>query len=134
MGKVIDFFELYGIRLLAIETLVAVAFLIASIVPFEAEASSERETPTAYACSVIEKRSFGFVRCRYRPESSQWWLTYLPTAYGQVLESGEYHPMLQSLCSIGGDSIHETIHEIFRSSKTHEISCRPEKHSSSEAR
>ena len=123
MGKIIDFFEIYGIRLLAIETLAAVAFLIASIVPFEAGAAEREITPAV--CSEIEKRSFGFIKCRYRPESSQWRLTYMPTAYGQVLDSGEYRALLESLCSTYGDSIHETIHEIFRG-RTREVSCFPE--------
>lgn len=101
------------------------AILVASIVPFEAEAKPREIKPTE--CTVIEKRSYGFVKCRYRPDSQQWRLTYMPTAYGQVLESGKYSIMLGTLCNAYGDSIHETIHEIFRG-KTREISCIPERH------
>ena len=86
--------------------------------PLSAEARETKPTE----CSVIEGRAFGFIKCRYRPETFQWRLTYYPTAYGQVLESGKYGEMLRLLCEAYGDSIHETIHEIFRG-KTREISC-----------
>lgn len=100
------------------------AILAASIVPFEAEAKEREIKPTE--CSFIEKQSYGFVKCRYRPDTFQWRLTYMPTAYGQVLASGKYRAMLQSLCDTYGNSIHETIHEIFRGS-TRESSCIPER-------
>ena len=96
------------------------------LLPLSAEAGERELKPTE--CSVIESRSYGFVKCRYRPESEQWRLTYFPTAYGQVLDSGQYGAMLRTLCDAYGDSIHETIREIFKG-KTREISCIPEKHS-----
>ena len=73
-------------------------------------------------CSLIESRAFGFVKCRYRPDSQQWRLTYYPMSYKQVVKSGQYQAMLRTLCDAYGDSIHETIHEIF-SGRTREISC-----------
>jgi hypothetical protein len=99
------------------------AFLL--LVPMAAEAKEREIKPTE--CSVIEGRAFGFIKCRYRPETFQWRLTYYPTAYGQVLRSGKYQAMLRTLCDAYGSSIHETIHEIFRG-KTREISCNRERH------
>lgn len=103
------------------------AILIATLVlvPIAATAGEREIKPTE--CSVIEKRSYGFVKCRYRPDTFQWRLTYMPTAYGQVLESGQYPAMLRTLCDAYGSSIHEKIHEIFRG-KTREISCDRSRH------
>ena len=73
-------------------------------------------------CNEIEARAFGFVKCFYWPESRQWRLTYFPTAYKQVVKSGQYDAMLHTLCDAYGDSIHETIYKIF-SRRTRETSC-----------
>jgi hypothetical protein len=97
------------------------AILCALVFLSPAAMAGERETkPTE--CSVIESKAFGFVKCNYRPNSRQWRLVYLPTAYGQVLKSGNYRAMLSTLCDAYGESIHETIHEIFKGA-SRELSC-----------
>ncbi|KKN11356.1 hypothetical protein LCGC14_1027380 [marine sediment metagenome] len=80
-------------------------------VPLSAEAKKGEITPIE--CSVIELRSYGFVKCRYRPDPQQWRLVYKPLAYKQVIDSGQYGAMLRTLCNAYGDSIHETNHGIF---------------------
>ena len=48
------------------------------LLPLSAAAGEREIKPTE--CSVIEGRAFGFIKCRYRPETFQWRLTYYPTA------------------------------------------------------
>lgn len=96
------------------------------LLPLSAHADEPRElTPTE--CSVIEKRSHGFVKCRYRPETQQWRIVYKPLAYKQVVDSGRYGEMLRTLCDAYGYSIHETNHGLF-SGWQREIKCDPDRH------
>lgn len=95
------------------------------LLPLSAMAGEREVTPTE--CSVIEERSHGFVKCRYRPEAYQWRLTYRIAAYKQVVKSGQYGAMLRTLCDAYGSSIHETNHGLF-SGWEREIKCDRSRH------
>jgi len=95
------------------------------LVPLSAEAGEREVTPTE--CNVIEDRSHGFVKCRYRPDSYEWRLTYKPLAYKGVIDSGRYGDMLRTLCNAYGSSIHETNHGFF-SGWQREIKCDRSRH------
>jgi hypothetical protein len=95
------------------------------LLPLSVHAGEREVTPTE--CSVIESRAFGFIKCRYRPDSLQWRLSYKPTAYKQVVKSGQYGSMLRTLCDAYGSSIHETNHGFF-SGWSREIKCDRSRH------
>ena len=95
------------------------------LLPLSAEAGEREVTPTE--CSVIEARAYGFIKCRYRPESFQWRIVYKPLAYKQVIDSGKYEAMLRTLCDAYGSSIHETNHGFF-SGWQREIKCDRSRH------
>jgi hypothetical protein len=95
------------------------------LLPLSAIAGEREVTPTE--CRVIEDRAFGFIKCRYRPDSFQWRLTYRITAYKQVVKSGQYDVMLRTLCDAYGDSIHETNHGFF-SGWSRELKCDRKRH------
>ena len=88
---------------------IVIAILL--LVPLAVEAKEREVKPTE--CNVIESRSFGFVQCSYRPDSLQWRLIYRPTAYKQIVNSGNYQAMLRTLCDAYGQTIHETNKGLF---------------------
>ena len=105
----------------------AAIVIILTFVAISSSYVGELETKPAL-CSVVEARAFGFIKCRYRPVTKQWRLTYQPLVYTKVVDSGEYNALLRTLCEANGDTIHETIREIFKG-RSREISCEFKKHS-----